>query len=107
PGALEPVTGTSFAVWAPNARAIRLKADFNRWDGREHTMRQLGTSGGWELFVPEVGTGTAYKFVILGPDGQWREKADPMAPGAARPADTATKALESWQTPARDDRLSV
>lgn len=95
PGALEPVTGTSFAVWAPNARAIRLKADFNSWDGREHPMRQLGTSGVWELFVPGVGTGTAYKYVILGPDGQWREKADPMAFWAERPADTASKVFES------------
>nr|WP_281369035.1 alpha-amylase family glycosyl hydrolase [Nocardioides ungokensis] len=35
--------------------------------------------GVWELFVPGVGSGTGYKFVILGADGQWREKADPMA----------------------------
>ncbi|MBB3043676.1 1,4-alpha-glucan branching protein GlgB [Nocardioides soli] len=95
PGALEPVVGTSFAVWAPSARAVRVKADFNSWDGREHPMRQLGTSGVWELFVPNVGTGTAYKFVILGPDGQWREKADPMAFWAERPADTASKVFES------------
>ena len=63
------VTGTSFAVWAPSARAVRLKGDFNRWDGREHPMRQLGSSGVWELFLPDVGNGTSYKFAILGPDG--------------------------------------
>ncbi|WP_296605054.1 1,4-alpha-glucan branching protein GlgB [Nocardioides sp.] len=95
PGALSPVTGTSFAVWAPSARAIRIKADFNSWDGREHPMRQLGTSGVWELFVPDVGAGTAYKYAILGPDGQWREKADPMAQWAEKPADTASKVYES------------
>jgi 1,4-alpha-glucan branching enzyme len=95
PGALAPVTGTSFAVWAPSARAIRIKADFNSWDGREHPMRQLGTSGVWELFVPDVGAGTAYKYAILGPDGQWREKADPMAQWAEKPADTASKVFES------------
>ena len=95
PGALEPVHGTSFAVWAPSARAVRVKADFNSWDGREHPMRQLGTSGVWELFVPNVGSGTSYKFVILGPDGEWREKADPMAAWAEKPADTASKIFES------------
>lgn len=95
PGALGPVSGTAFAVWAPNARAVRIKADFNSWDGREHPMRQLGTSGVWELFVPGVGSGTAYKFVILGPDGQWREKADPMAFWAEKPADTASKVFET------------
>jgi 1,4-alpha-glucan branching enzyme len=94
-GALEPVTGTSFAVWAPSARAVRVKADFNAWDGREHPMRQLGTSGVWELFVPGVGTGTTYKYAILGADGVWREKADPMAAWAERPAQTASKVFES------------
>jgi len=73
------VTGTSFAVWAPSARAIRVKGSFNGWDGREHPMRQLGSSGVWELFVPDTGSGTVYKFAVLGLDGQWREKADPMA----------------------------
>lgn len=73
------VTGTSFAVWAPHAKGIRVKGDFNSWDGREHPMRQMGVSGVWELFVPDVGSGTRYKFVVLGADDQWREKADPMA----------------------------
>ncbi len=40
------VSGTSFAVWAPSARGVRVKADFNSWDGREHPMRQLGHLGG-------------------------------------------------------------
>ena len=75
----EVVTGTAFAVWAPSARGVRIKGDFNNWDGREHPMRQLGVSGVWELFVPGRGSGTKYKFVILGADRQWREKADPMA----------------------------
>jgi 1,4-alpha-glucan branching enzyme len=74
-----PITGTSFAVWAPHAKGVRIKGDFNNWDGREHPMRQLGTSGVWELFVPDVGSGTRYKFLVLGADAHWREKADPMA----------------------------
>src|SRR5213076_3569964 len=56
------VEGTSFAVWAPNARGIRVIGDFNGWDGRGHAMRSLGSSGIWELFVPGVGAGTCYKF---------------------------------------------
>ena len=58
-------------------------------------MRQLGQSGVWELFVPGVGSGTGYKYVVLGADGQWREKADPMASYAEPPADTASKVFES------------
>jgi 1,4-alpha-glucan branching enzyme len=102
----EPVTGTSFAVWAPAARAIRLKADFNSWDGREHPMRQLGESGVWELFVPGVGAGHAYKYVVLGADGQWREKADPMAFWAEVPPDTASRVYESSHQWGDDDWMS-
>src|SRR6202000_1903843 len=75
----EGEAGTAFAVWAPNARGVRLVGDFNFWDGRAHPMRSLGGAGVWELFVPGVGPGTRYKFSICGPDGAWREKADPMA----------------------------
>jgi len=74
-----PVTGTSFAVWAPNARGIRVVGDFNFWDGRAHPMRSLGSTGVWELFVPGVSAGARYRFGVLGADSVWREKSDPMA----------------------------
>jgi 1,4-alpha-glucan branching enzyme len=73
------VNGVSFAVWAPNARGVRVTGDFNYWDGVAHPMRSLGASGIWELFVPKVTDGDRYKFQILGSDGIWRQKADPCA----------------------------
>jgi 1,4-alpha-glucan branching enzyme len=85
-----PVTGTSFAVWAPNARGVRVAGDFNFWMGHSLPMRSLGSSGVWELFVPEVGDGARYKFQILGADSQWREKADPMAFATEVPPATAS-----------------
>ncbi len=91
----ESISGTSFAVWAPSARGVRLKGEFNRWDGREHPMRQLGHSGVWELFVPEVGAGSPYRFWVLGADDVWREKADPMAGYAEIAPDTASRVFES------------
>ncbi|MGA8847473.1 MAG: 1,4-alpha-glucan branching protein GlgB [Nocardioides sp.] len=94
PGA-ESITGTSFAVWAPSARAVRIKGDFNSWDGREHPMRQLGQSGVWELFVPGVTAGTSYKYVVLGADDIWREKADPMAFHAETAPATSSRVFES------------
>ena len=66
------VTGTSFAVWAPTARGVRVTGDFDGWAGWAHPMRVLGSTGVWELFVPGVGPGTRYKFRILGQDGRWR-----------------------------------
>ena len=46
------VTGTRFAVWAPNAERVSVVGDFNRWDGRMHPMAVHGSSGVWELFIP-------------------------------------------------------
>lgn len=79
PNAHGAVTGVSFAVWAPNARGVRVSGDFNYWDGIAHPMRSLGASGIWELFVPNISDGNRYKFQILGRDGIWRQKADPCA----------------------------
>ena len=84
------IAGASFAVWAPNAHGVRVTGDFNGWDGRAYPMRSLGGSGVWELFVPGVGEGTRYKYAICGPDGVWREKADPMANAAEMPPATAS-----------------
>ncbi len=92
---LGDITGVSFAVWAPNARAVRVTSDFNGWDGSVSAMRALGSSGIWEIFVPEAGAGTCYKFEILGSDGQWRQKADPMARGTEIPPLTGSKVVES------------
>jgi 1,4-alpha-glucan branching enzyme len=100
PSALGQVEGTSFAVWAPNARAVRVVGDFNHWQGATHAMRSLGDSGVWELFVPGVGAGSRYKYEILTQDGSWRQKADPLARGTEVPPATASVVVESsydWQ----------
>ncbi|MYS80133.1 1,4-alpha-glucan branching protein GlgB [Embleya scabrispora] len=85
-----PVAGTSFAVWAPNARGVRVVGDFNYWDGIGHPMRSLGSSGVWELFIPDVGDGAKYKYEILGRDGVSRQKADPLAFATELPPSTAS-----------------
>ena len=51
------------------AREIRLAGDFNYWSGQDHQMRKVGSGGVWELFVPDVGDGTRYKFLVHGADG--------------------------------------
>ena len=84
------VTGTSFAVWAPSARGVRVTGDFDYWSGRGFPMRAMGSSGVWELFVPDVGDGAHYKFQVLGADGVRREKADPMAFATEVPPATAS-----------------
>ena len=42
-------------------------------------MHLVPGSGVWALFVEGASTGSLYKFEVLGVDGVWRLKADPMA----------------------------
>ena len=101
-----PVTGTSFAVWAPNAQGVRVVGDFNYWDGVGHPMRAMGASGVWELFVPNVGDGTRYKYQVLGRDGVWRQKADPFAFATEVPPSTASVVYTSTHTWADEEWLA-
>ena len=88
---VEGVDGVRFAVWAPNARRVSVVGDFNNWDGRRHPMRLRHPSGVWELFIPRLQAGEAYKYEILGEHGILPLKADPVALATQLPPDTASK----------------
>ncbi|MEY2926738.1 MAG: hypothetical protein RL367_1215 [Pseudomonadota bacterium] len=76
----EGASGVHFAVWAPNARQVSLVGDFNDWDHRRHQMRCRADIGVWEIFIPDIGAGRAYKYRITGADGTVLPlKADPYA----------------------------
>ncbi|MGO9119139.1 MAG: 1,4-alpha-glucan branching protein GlgB [Desulfomonilaceae bacterium] len=79
PQEMAGVDGTSFAVWAPNAKRVSVVGEFNRWDGRLYPMRSMGSSGIWELFVPGVGPGEFYKYEIKTKSNDLRIKTDPYA----------------------------
>ncbi|UPW11060.1 1,4-alpha-glucan branching protein GlgB [Gordonia terrae] len=89
------VNGTAFSVWAPNAHGVTVIGDFDAWTGRVAPMRKVGVSGVWEVFVPDVGDGTHYKFRVHGADGVIRDKADPMAFRTSTPPATASRVTVS------------
>jgi 1,4-alpha-glucan branching enzyme len=71
--------GVRFAVWAPNAESVMVVGEFNDWDMRRHPMRRRN-GGIWELFLPGVGEGTAYKYHVRSRfAGHQQLKADPYA----------------------------
>jgi 1,4-alpha-glucan branching enzyme len=82
--------GTYFAVWAPNAAEVCLAGDFNHWRWGETRLHARGSSGIWEAFVPGLGNGTLYKFLIKTPRGQLLEKSDPFAVHGEIPPKTAS-----------------
>ncbi|QOL81965.1 1,4-alpha-glucan branching protein GlgB [Pseudooceanicola spongiae] len=101
------VEGTVFAVWAPHARRVSVVGDFNGWSPLRHPMRMRGVSGVWEIFLPEVGVGAAYKYDILGPDGMsLPQKADPVAFGSEHPPAQASIVRSLPQPPAPEARAA-
>ena len=69
--------GVQFAVWAPRARSVYLKGNFNGWESQMNPMRKVGEI--WELFVPGLEEGEVYLFEVHTKEGFLREKSDPMA----------------------------
>ena len=75
------VSGTFFAVWAPNASHVSVIGDFNSWnpEGGRMAARSDG-SGIWELFLPGIGQGSLYKYMLRNAHtGRILEKFDPFA----------------------------
>ncbi len=73
------VSGTSFVVWAPNAREVRVVGDFNDWQGHNHVMDIVHGSGVWRIFIPGITHGALYKYEIQTNLGQLLLKSDPYA----------------------------
>jgi 1,4-alpha-glucan branching enzyme len=77
---VDGVTGVHFVVWAPNALRVSVVGDFNQWDERQNPMRRCNEGGVWELFIPDLGVGTVYKFHIRSQHmGYEAMKSDPYA----------------------------
>ena len=80
PANVAGVAGANFAVFAPDARAVSVIGDFNRWDADAHPLESRGRSGLWETFVPGVEPGALYKYHVRSRHGEYRvDKTDPFA----------------------------
>jgi 1,4-alpha-glucan branching enzyme len=85
PDVVDGVSGTRFAVWAPNAMEVCILCDSNGWKHGETPLFRV-EDGNWSGFVPGLGTGTIYKYGIKNAWGQLEQKADPFAfAGELRP----------------------
>ncbi len=99
---LSGVDGVCFAVWAPNASHVAVVGDFNQWDGRRHPLRLRHVCGVWEIFIPELKSGSNYKFEIKDQQKKLLPiKSDPYACQSQYRPDTASVVIEqkdfNWQ----------
>ena len=73
------VSGTRFSVWAPNAQYISLITARTGWENEKWMHRNETDPSIWECFLPDVGEGDAYRYIITGADNVKRWKSDPIA----------------------------
>ncbi len=92
---MDGVAGVSFAVWAPTATRVSVLGDFCGWDGRLFPMRQMGSSGVFELFIPDLEPGTLYKYEIRTQEGELRLKTDPYGQAMEGPPGNASRVVTS------------
>lgn len=94
PSCEDGVDGTYFAVWAPNAAQVYVVGDFNGWNEGVTPMNRLGDGGIYGVFVPNLGVGELYKYLIVTPGGERLYKADPFGNSAELRPGTASKTVD-------------
>ena len=83
--------GTTFAVWAPNARSVSVIGDFNAWRADAAPLSPKDHSGIWEGWYGGIGPGSLYKFHIVSRVGDHQvDKADPFARSCEQSPKTAS-----------------
>jgi 1,4-alpha-glucan branching enzyme len=94
---VDGIAGTRFAVWAPNAIIVSVVGSFNEWDSRRHPMRAR-TGGVWEIFLPGILAGAAYKYAIKGKyRGYSQMKSDPYGFQMEKPPQSASIVADIWR----------
>lgn len=94
PSCEDGVEGTYFAVWAPNAAQVFVVGNFNEWNEGATPMERLGSGGIYGVFVPHIGVGELYKYLIVTPGGERLYKADPFGNSAELRPGTASKTTD-------------
>jgi 1,4-alpha-glucan branching enzyme len=89
------VRGVHFAVWAPNAQRVSVVGDFSHWDPTRYPMRQHPGAGIWEIFIPGLVVGEAYKYHIRSRYNHYEvEKSDPYGFYAEQRPRTASRVFD-------------
>ena len=101
PDVVDGVAGTRFGVWAPNATEVSVVCNANGWQPGRNWLHG-SDSGIWSGFIPGVGHGDVYKYVLRTWDGRSLEKSDPYAFYAEVPPKSASVVFQLPEFPWQD-----
>lgn len=71
------IAATEFTVYAPNAKEVRLVADFNQYEGWKHVLTRIHHMGIYRIEIPGNFEWSTYKYEIHTHSGRILYKADP------------------------------
>ena len=91
----DPGGGWRFSVWAPNAHEVQVIGDFSGWWPDDGVPLERLENGVWHGFDPCAVAGQRYRFRVLGADGRWVYRSDPMAFATECPPANASVLYES------------
>ncbi|MGN0183032.1 MAG: 1,4-alpha-glucan branching protein GlgB [Candidatus Ornithomonoglobus sp.] len=86
--------GFRFAVWAPNAKSVKVACDANGWTGDGKELELFGKTGVWIGFFTDIKHGDIYKYAITAPDDTVYLRSDPYAVRCELRPETASEAYE-------------
>ncbi|HEX6683262.1 MAG TPA: 1,4-alpha-glucan branching protein GlgB [Candidatus Limnocylindrales bacterium] len=82
--------GWRFGVWAPNAREVQVIGDFSGWWPDDGVPLEKLENGVWHGLDRRAVAGQRYRYRVLGADGQWAYRSDPLAFATECPPDNAS-----------------
>jgi 1,4-alpha-glucan branching enzyme len=90
----EKSSGTTFRVWAPNAKSVHVVGDFNSWQkNSDFEMEKINGSGIWEKHISFINSGELYKYLITTKSNEETYKSDPFAFSSQTKSETASIVL--------------
>ena len=96
--------GARFAVWAPNARSVRVLGDWNHWSedpAHAAALEPVGDLGVWAGRDDRARVGHAYKYLVEDRAGRRTQRADPVATAAEVPPANASvlwRSVHRWRS---------
>lgn len=84
----------SFTVFAPIAREVFLVGDFNNWNKQDLPMKNINSSGIWNICIDNVKEFDNYKFRIISHEYRELYKSDPYAFYSEFRPNTASKVYD-------------